>query len=55
MEKILGEKILREDLVEKVAFHFKEVFEKEWEDKKLEDLIPEGSTQKVGRSCSRTL
>jgi lipoate-protein ligase B len=55
MEKILGEKVPREDLVEKVAFHFKEVFEKEWEDKKLEDLIPEGSTQKVGRSCSRTL
>jgi hypothetical protein len=42
MEKVLGEKIPRESLVERVAFHFKEVFEKEWEEKRLEDLISQG-------------
>jgi len=55
MEKILAKKISRENLIGRVSLHFKEVFQREWEDKKLEDLIPEGSTQKVGSSCSRTL
>jgi lipoate-protein ligase B len=29
MEKILGEKVPRESLIEKVAFHFKEVFQRD--------------------------
>jgi lipoate-protein ligase B len=55
MEKILGEKISRKSLIDRVAFHFKEIFQGDWETKGLDDLIPEGSTQKVGSSCSRTL
>lgn len=35
----LGRKISREGLVEKVSFHFKEVFQKKWEEKNLKDLI----------------
>ena len=47
MAKILGRKISREELSERIIFHFKEVFQKEWEWKKLEDLISEGSMQKA--------
>ena len=46
MAKILGTRISRESLSEKICFHFKEVFKKEWVEKKLEDLISEVSIQK---------
>jgi len=36
---ILGRKISREGLVEKVSLHFKDVFQKIWEEKNLKDLI----------------
>jgi lipoate-protein ligase B len=39
MEKILGEKIPRENLVERIGFHFKEIFQRDWEQKELEELI----------------
>jgi lipoate-protein ligase B len=43
--KILGEKVLRENLVERIRFHFEEIFQRDWENKKLDDLIPEGRRQ----------
>jgi lipoate-protein ligase B len=43
MEKILGEKVLRESLIERVSFHFKEIFQRDWETKDLYDLISQGS------------
>jgi lipoate-protein ligase B len=55
MEKILGEKVPRERLIERIAFHFKEVFQREWEQKEREDLLLGGSMQKAIGSCSRTL
>jgi lipoate-protein ligase B len=55
MKEILGKKISREGLSERICFHFEEVFHKVWEEKKLEDLISEGRTQKVVGSRSRTL
>jgi len=55
MEKILGEKISRDSLIGRISFHFKEIFQRDWEEKKLEDLISEGSMQKAVGSCSRTL
>jgi lipoate-protein ligase B len=42
MEKILGEKVPRERLVERMVFHFGDIFQREWEQKELEDLIAEG-------------
>jgi lipoate-protein ligase B len=39
VEKILGEKVPREELVERVAFHFKGAFQREWEERSLEGLI----------------
>jgi len=39
MAKILGTKISREKLIDRTNFHFKQVFEKDWEEKKLEELI----------------
>ena len=45
MEKILGRKVPRESLVERITFHFKKVFRGEWERKDLKDLIAEGGTQ----------
>jgi lipoyl(octanoyl) transferase len=55
MEKILGERIPRESLIGRIAFYFKKVFQREWEEKKLENLISQGRTQKAEGSCSRTL
>lgn len=39
MEKILGKKVARESLIEKISFHFKEIFLRDWEERKLEELI----------------
>jgi lipoate-protein ligase B len=47
MEKILGEKIPRASLIERILFHFREVFQRDWEEKKLEDLVSEGRRQNV--------
>jgi len=55
MKKILGEKIPRERLVQRVSSHFKEVFQREWQMKMLEDLIPEGRMQKAEGSGSSNL
>jgi lipoate-protein ligase B len=63
MEKILGERITRESLIGRIAFYFKEVFQRDWEEKRLEDLVSEGRTQKAedlqqmadDQNCSRTL
>ncbi len=47
MSKILGTRVSREELAERICFHFGEVFKKNWEEKKLEDLISVGTTQKA--------
>jgi lipoate-protein ligase B len=39
MSKILGKGIPRERLVEKIALHFKEVFQRDWEEKNLKELL----------------
>ena len=41
MKKVLGKKISRESLSERISFHFKGIFEKEWQEKDLKDLIAE--------------
>ena len=38
MGKILGREISREDLVERIDFHFKQIFERDWEERKLEEI-----------------
>jgi lipoate-protein ligase B len=42
MDKILGKRISRESLSERISFHFGEVFKKNWEEKNLEELIGRG-------------
>jgi lipoate-protein ligase B len=37
--KILGTGISREQLVERIEFHFKQIFQRDWEEKKLEEII----------------
>jgi lipoate-protein ligase B len=39
MGKVLGEKISRKELTDKVSFYFKQTFEREWEEKTLEQII----------------
>ncbi len=39
MEKILGRKVSRGELVERIGFHFKQTFQKGWEEKRLEELM----------------
>ncbi len=38
MEKILGKKILRDELIERVCIHFKEIFPRDWEVRRPEEL-----------------
>lgn len=38
MERILGRKILRETLVERMNFHFKQTFRRDWEEKRLNEI-----------------
>ena len=40
MEKVLGRRISRKDLTEKIRLHFKGVFERDWEEKTLEKINP---------------
>jgi lipoate-protein ligase B len=39
MAEILGEKITRKSLTERICFYFKEVFQKDWEEKSLEEIL----------------
>ena len=39
MAKVLETKISREGLIEKISFHFKEIFERNWEEKRLKEII----------------
>lgn len=39
MAKVLGTKISRERLIGKISFHFKEIFERNWEEKEVEEII----------------
>ncbi len=45
MAKILGREISREELTERILFHFKEVFKKEWEKKNIGELVAGGRWQ----------
>ncbi len=42
MAKILGKEISREALEERIVFHFKEIFNRDWEQKNLEELRTDG-------------
>ena len=37
--KIVGKEISRERLVKRIGFHFKQIFERDWQEKNLEELI----------------
>jgi lipoate-protein ligase B len=39
MAKVLETKISRERLIEKLSFHFNEIFERDWKEKNLEELM----------------
>jgi hypothetical protein len=39
MAKILGKAISRKEVAERIIFHFREVFKKEWEERDLEGLM----------------
>jgi lipoate-protein ligase B len=39
MGKLLGRKIDRKELMEKVRFHFRRTFERDWEERTLEEII----------------
>jgi lipoate-protein ligase B len=45
IEKILGEKVPRESLMERICFHFKEIFPRNWETKELKELISNCKSQ----------
>ena len=38
MGKVLGTKISRNDVIEKICFHFKQIFERVWEEKTLDQM-----------------
>jgi lipoate-protein ligase B len=37
--KIVGKEVSRERLVKRIGFHFKQIFERDWQEKNLEELI----------------
>ncbi len=39
MGKILGTKISREQLIERIGFHFKQIFERDWMEKNIEEIL----------------
>jgi lipoate-protein ligase B len=39
MEKILGKKVARESLVERITVHFKEIFQRDWERKSPDEIL----------------
>jgi len=39
MEKLLGKKVSRDQLTGRVCFHFKEIFQRDWEEKKIEEIL----------------
>ena len=39
MAKILGIRVSREQLVERIGFHFKQIFKRKWEDKELSEVL----------------
>jgi lipoate-protein ligase B len=41
MAKILGTEIFREQLVERISFHFKQVFQRDWEQRDLSEVLTE--------------
>jgi lipoate-protein ligase B len=45
MASILEKKVSRERLAERIIFHFREVFQREWEEKELKDLISNCKSQ----------
>jgi lipoate-protein ligase B len=47
VEKILGTKISREQLCQRLIFHFEEVFERQWERKELSDLLTDERSAKA--------
>jgi lipoate-protein ligase B len=47
MKKILGADISRVDLIEKISLHFKEIFQKDWEEKDLSEVFPKSPLDKI--------
>ena len=45
MAKVLGKRVSKERLSERIIFYFKEVFKKEWEARELKDLIADRKFQ----------
>jgi lipoate-protein ligase B len=45
MAKILGTEISRERLLERIGSHFKQIFERDWEEKNLEELMADSRLQ----------
>ena len=45
MAKVLGKRVSKERLSERIIFYFKEVFKKEWEERELKDLIADRKFQ----------
>jgi lipoate-protein ligase B len=39
MAKVLGTEVSRERLIERISFHFREIFQRDWEDRRLEEII----------------
>ena len=39
MIKLVGTKISREQLVERISFHFKKIFERDWREKEIDEIL----------------
>jgi len=51
MAKILGTRISRERLSERIGFHFGEVFERNWEEEELEEILNPNFKNPMPNKC----
>jgi lipoate-protein ligase B len=54
MERVLGIRVSREQLVERIGCHFKQIFKREWEEKNLEEVLNPDSLSYFGIDLGRS-
>ncbi len=52
IEKVIGRKIEREVLKEKIIFHFRKIFQGEWEERRLDEVYSEFKNASLRRQAN---
>ncbi|OGP57226.1 MAG: lipoyl(octanoyl) transferase [Deltaproteobacteria bacterium RBG_13_52_11b] len=55
MAKVLGRPVSRSELDGRIRFHFREVFERNWEEKKLEEILSSNFKGQMPKECQSSM